>query len=47
METFCRFLGIHEDDTRFRYCRLEMYAYDGDGKELVTLESLGWEMKGE
>ena len=47
METFCRFLGIHEDDTRFRYCRLEMYAYDGDGKALVTLESLGWDMEGE
>ena len=47
METFCRFLEIPEDGAGFGYCRLEMYAYAGDGKELVTLESLGWEMKGE
>ena len=47
MGTFCRFLGIPEDGAGFGYCRLEMYAYAGDGKELATLESLGWEMKGE
>ena len=45
METFCRFLGI-PDDMRFGYCRLEMYACGEDGKTLVTLESLGWDMEG-
>lgn len=47
METFCRFLGIPEEEVRFSYCRLEMYAYSGEGKDLVTLESLGWDMEGE
>lgn len=47
METFCRFLGIPEEEVRFSYCRLEMYAYSGEGKNLVTLESLGWDMEGE
>lgn len=47
METFCRFLGIPDEDARFGYCRLEMYAYDEERKELVTLQSLGWDMEGE
>ena len=47
MDTFCRFLGIAEEDAKFAYCRLEMYAYGEDGKELVTLESLGWDMEGD
>src|SRR5699024_9769750 len=47
METFCRFLGISEEEVRFSYCRLEMYAYSEEGKDLVTLESLGWDMEGE
>ncbi len=46
METFCRFLDI-QDEVRFGYCRLEMYAFGEDGKTLVTLESLGWNMEGE
>ncbi|MBM6750550.1 DUF2344 domain-containing protein [Mediterraneibacter glycyrrhizinilyticus] len=46
METFCRFLDI-PDEVRFGYCRLEMYAFGEDGKTLVTLESLGWNMEGE
>ena len=47
METFCRSLGISEEEVRFSYCRLEMYAYSEEGKDLVTLESLGWDMEGE
>ena len=46
METFCRFLDI-QDEVRFVYCRLEMYAFGEDGKTLGTLESLGWNMEGE
>lgn len=46
MENFCRFLDI-QDEVRFGYCRLEMYAFGEDGKTLVTLESLGWNMEGE
>ena len=47
MEVFCRYLGVSCDDTVFGYHRLEMYADIGeDGRrELVTLESLGWDME--
>ena len=47
MEAFCRYLGVSCDDTAFGYHRLEMYADAGeDGRrELVTLESLGWDME--
>lgn len=47
METFCQYLDLPCGDVTFGYHRLEMYADIGkDGKrELVTLESLGWEME--
>lgn len=47
MEAFYRYLGVSCDDTAFGYHRLEMYADVGeDGRrELVTLESLGWDME--
>ena len=47
METFCQYLDLPCGDVTFGYHRLEMYADIGkDGRrELVTLESLGWEME--
>ena len=47
MEAFCRYLDVSCDDAAFGYHRLEMYADAGeDGRrELVTLESLGWDME--
>lgn len=47
METFCRYLGLSSEEVKFSYCRLEMYASSDDGKDLATLDSLGWDMKGD
>ena len=47
METFCRYLGLSSEEVKFSYRRLEMYACSDDGKDLVTLDSFGWDMKGD
>lgn len=47
MEAFCRYLGTDPHAVRFSLTRLEMYADTicGGKRELVTLESLGTEIK--
>lgn len=47
MEAFCRFLEVEWETVDFHHHRLEMYADvgNGSGRELKSLEDMGWEME--
>lgn len=41
MDAFKTFMKVEIDSVKFQYCRLEVYAWDTDHTNLVTLDSLG------